>query len=93
MGNKKLVQTLMPYLQKTNINEYVLSRVNNAVNMGKRNIDIVEVKCALQTTEMKDISRNFVVKHPKTSILYETPNGKVICIYGNQIFDATQNET
>ena len=32
------------------------------------------------------------MKHPKTPILYETPNGKVICIYGSQIFDATQNK-
>ena len=33
------------------------------------------------------------MKHSKTLILYETPNEKVICIYGSQIFDATQNET
>ena len=33
------------------------------------------------------------MKHPKTPILYETPNWKVICIYGSQIFDANQNKT
>ena len=63
MSNQKIVQTLMPYLQKTNINEYVTSHVNDVVDIGKRNIDIVkeilEVKCALQTTEMKDTSRIF----------------------------------
>ena len=73
MGNKKLVQILMPYLHKKNINEYVTSRVNDVNDIGKRNIDIVkeilEVKCALQTTEMKDTSSNVLVKHPKTPIL------------------------
>ena len=39
------------------------------------------------------MSINFVRKHPKTPILYETPNGNVICIYRSQIFDATQNES
>ena len=47
MGNKNLVQKLMPYLKETNINEYVESRVN----IGDRNIYIVKeiltVKCAL----------------------------------------------
>ena len=41
MGNKKLVQILMPYLHKTNINEYVESRIND-VDIGKRNVDIVK---------------------------------------------------
>ena len=87
----------MPYLQKTNIIECVKIRFDDAVDMGKRKIDIVqeilEVKCALQITGIKDTSRSFVMKHPKTTILYEIPKLKVICIYRIQVFHATQNET
>ena len=93
MEEKNFVNTLKPYLQKKKIDEFVGSCVNTC----DHKIDIVnkilKEECDLKIKGLTDISTNFALRYCETPILYETPNEKVICIYRNQIFDATQSES